>query len=188
MKNYYGGAYEGHVEAKNVKNRDKSINAKRCRRSRIFLKGGLGFLSLNSAAITGFLVFMGALSGCHHSYDPKENPLLTEPVSVTAPALISLEKIVRQKYLGDRLLLNDDSETSLIEVCSLDKTNLSTSEVRSTKSCDFIFEKIVEEARNQGGELKSLTVDDLNDAEAESRLHNALFSLAAYGHLPREYS
>ena len=188
MKNYYFGPYEGHVEAKNIKNRHKSRNTKSCRRNRSFLKGSLGFLSLNCVAITGFLVFMGALSGCHHSYDPKENPLLTKPVGVTAPALISLEKIVRQKYLGHSLLLNDDSETSLIEVCSLDKTNLSTSSAPSTKSCDFIFEKIVEEARNQGGELKFLTVDDLNDAEAESRIHNALFSLAAYGHLPREYS
>ncbi len=135
-----------------------------------------------------FLMATVLLTGCHHPYDPQKNPLLMEPISEVVPALVNVEHQVRQHDLKNMRLANDDPGVSLVYACSMSPAHFETPEAPGSKICDQIFEKIVKAAQRQGGVLGSLTIEDLNDSEAQDRIHQALFSMAAYGHLPRAYS
>jgi hypothetical protein len=127
-------------------------------------------------------VFFGlaliGLSGCHHPYNPDENPLLTEPVTRVVPALISLEKMVQEKLSSEEDWWNDGTGVSFIYACYLNQSHFETPEARGPKHCQRLFSEVLEAAHRQSGILSTLTLDDLTDPTVKKRIGQGLYTFS----------
>jgi hypothetical protein len=122
-----------------------------------------------------------ALSGCGEAPDPAHNPLLTQPIQQVAPELLRIEKIVRTQESSAIPLLEEDQETSIFYVCSVDPSHFETEAVPGHRNCQRLFKSLAKEARANSKILGTLKLSDLNDRQAEERLHGPLFKLMEGG-------
>ena len=142
---------------------------------RFWIKNPLSILFAN--------VLVLSLSGCQGSYDPQQNPLLTETVPEAASGVWGLEKFLLQANFQKYSWAQDGTGVSPLYACWQNPRHFETREQPGTQNCERWMRAIADQAHQGQSNLKSLKIEDLQGAQVSKRLGPALFSLSMYGHL-----